>query len=573
MPEGSQGPAAHTGWTPGAGEWEGLLNFDMGETDESPFMSMQSPYQDSASSSEPMSLSRSHLQCNSTPSAHEAASSSNSPFGMRSPRRFLSPGRIARSATDLAWKTILGSQVEVEGVGQVSVTKVLGEVWKRGGGDVVTSQCLWPGIIMALSYSDGERQSHPTAHASLSLQTLYNLTLRHWEPSIFCGLLSSYSGSAAPAQEPTPSYMDNDFTQWMDMDTGSGADWSLFAGNTTVGTGVAPGAMPFESDSRRASVIKSDIEQSRGIDEILASMEEGQEEDQRAQSTMSFQLPTPPTDTSGSPPSVQTDLRKPITAISPVSMTSPFVTPNSFPARQPPPTHCSIPTKPFVPPPPMCMFFNPSFKDLQKGKVGIWKGDLNVRGRGGGRFSVLIVGEESNGHMWKSQEWPESITYPAEGLPVESSTASMIPVANLAREGYMPIAMGMVLCDDPKISEYVAMVQGFHAEGVAFHLPTLSKLPIVFLPAKFDSNDNLQRLGIAFMSKSPLPPSNPTAKAKEETKKKKRRQSSVASSGKSGMLGNQLRGQTSGGHSRVQSTTTGLTQQAETESKEAEKGR
>ena len=42
----------------------------------------------------------------------------------------------------------------------------------------------------------------------------------------------------------------------------------------------------------------------------------------------------------------------------------------------------------------------------------------------------------------------------------------MIPVSHLASDGYNPIAMGMVLCDDPNISAYVQMVQGFHAEGV-----------------------------------------------------------------------------------------------------------
>ena len=116
----------------------------------------------------------------------------------------------------------------------------------------------------------------------------------------------------------------------------------------------------------------------------------------------------------------------------------------------------------------------------------------------------------------------------------------MIPVAHLAREGFTPITMGMVLCNDANIEAYVSMVQGFHAEGVvsaasrlfaprttlllpllplqytdecsfilktpltlaqAFHLPNPARLPIVFLPAKFDSGDPLQRLGVAFMSK------------------------------------------------------------------------
>lgn len=42
----------------------------------------------------------------------------------------------------------------------------------------------------------------------------------------------------------------------------------------------------------------------------------------------------------------------------------------------------------------------------------------------------------------------------------------MIPVSHLAREGFTPAAMGMVLCNDANIDAYVRMVQGFHAEGV-----------------------------------------------------------------------------------------------------------
>lgn len=61
----------------------------------------------------------------------------------------------------------------------------------------------------------------------------------------------------------------------------------------------------------------------------------------------------------------------------------------------------------------------------------------------------------------------------------------------------------------------------------------------MFLPAKFDSTDNLQRLGLAFMSKSgnpavpPLPTKNVkvTGEVKEEGKKRKRRQSAPAQAG------------------------------------------
>jgi hypothetical protein len=66
----------------------------------------------------------------------------------------------------------------------------------------------------------------------------------------------------------------------------------------------------------------------------------------------------------------------------------------------------------------------------------------------------------------KSALWPQKITYPAENVAAESCTSSMIPVANLAREGYTPAAMGMVLCNDDDLTGYTAMVQGFHAEGV-----------------------------------------------------------------------------------------------------------
>lgn len=99
----------------------------------------------------------------------------------------------------------------------------------------------------------------------------------------------------------------------------------------------------------------------------------------------------------------------------------------------------------------------------------------------------------------------------------------MIPVSTLAREGLLPVTMGMVLCNDDNLDPFVNMVQGLHAEGVvsrglrnccqmltirqAFHLPLAgSRLPIVFLPAKFDPSDPLQRLGIAYMTKGGISP-------------------------------------------------------------------
>lgn len=66
-----------------------------------------------------------------------------------------------------------------------------------------------------------------------------------------------------------------------------------------------------------------------------------------------------------------------------------------------------------------------------------------------------------------------------------------------------------------------------------------SGLPIVFLPAKFDSVDPLQRLGIAFMTKGGVPPtfSAPPTRRPSETENevgsgqgepKRRRKSSVS---------------------------------------------
>lgn len=145
----------------------------------------------------------------------------------------------------------------------------------------------------------------------------------------------------------------------------------------------------------------------------------------------------------------------------------------------------------------------------------------------------------ANADFRQSQTWPTTIAYPPEPQPNQSCTATMMPVAHLAREGFTPAAMGMVLCNDANISDFVSMVQGFHAEGVAFHLATPSRLPIIFLPAKFSSEDPLQRLGIAFMSKPGIPlPAAPTSGVAhgapggdlDEPRKKRRRQSAPAQS-------------------------------------------
>lgn len=68
----------------------------------------------------------------------------------------------------------------------------------------------------------------------------------------------------------------------------------------------------------------------------------------------------------------------------------------------------------------------------------------------------------------QSHLWPQSVDYPQPANPdlSASCTSTMIPVSHLAREGFTPVAMGMVLCADPDIQGFVRFVQGLHAEGV-----------------------------------------------------------------------------------------------------------
>jgi hypothetical protein len=72
----------------------------------------------------------------------------------------------------------------------------------------------------------------------------------------------------------------------------------------------------------------------------------------------------------------------------------------------------------------------------------------------------------------------------------------------------------------------------------AFLLPTASNLPVVVLPAKFNSADPLRRLGIAFMSKPsfplpPRPPTNPPANvASSSTAKEGADEASLSAAGR-----------------------------------------
>jgi hypothetical protein len=152
----------------------------------------------------------------------------------------------------------------------------------------------------------------------------------------------------------------------------------------------------------------------------------------------------------------------------------------------------------------------------------------------------------------------------------------MTPVAHLAREGYVPTAMAMVLCNDPDVQGFCAMIQGLHQEGVAFHLPNSKQLPLMFLPAKFDSSDNLQRLGLAYMTKPNRPnpkPSTATGSSgatKDEGKKRRRRQSAPAQAGFKGVASRAAATVESGG--RKKRISLGLTKVNEDGMEEEEEG-
>lgn len=318
------------------------------------------------------------------------------------------------------------------------------------------------------------RVPNPSAQSAMSLQQLYNLTIRHWEPAIFSGLLGHFasgnmpSPAALPADRafqsqhygPSTPMRDTDLSQWINLTPGAwSAQHDPFVGSTGQSNLFKPQApedagFPFPltsgekaEDVGRKSLANGVVEEDQmgqSIAEILARMEEEQDGDgpvsvaedeiqthsqpsrmsftelgsQRLNPVdQSFHLPTPETTSSESPNNHNAHNNK-IAFSPPTSMSSPFVSAGStgsvVPTNNesgPGPTKCSahvktrptqvpIPPVDFIPPPPMCMFFNPSFENLQEGKSGVWRGDLEVRGRGGGKFSVLVIGESGMDHLW-----------------------------------------------------------------------------------------------------------------------------------------------------------------------------
>lgn len=76
--------------------------------------------------------------------------------------RALSGNKIAQMGEEMAWKTILGTVVEVEAVGGVPVAKLLQEIWKRGGGDAVS--LLLVGYTMLTSRSRINASGLPSSY-------------------------------------------------------------------------------------------------------------------------------------------------------------------------------------------------------------------------------------------------------------------------------------------------------------------------------------------------------------------------------------------------------------------------
>lgn len=234
-----------------------------------------------------------------------------------------------------------------------------------------------------------------------------------------------------------------------------GTDWSSFVatGNNNDATVYKPSSLanifePREDLGERRGSVLIENEDGSGIDELLAQMEE--EESQRqftqhaeaalqdltpahtpavkdtekqtsGQRNSLAAFPTPETDGSITPSLTNTlshttsDGQKQSEIATPEDQAcSPYVTANSITSssttstvsraipstRGPRPTSVEMPKSTFIPPPPMCMFFNPAFKDLTAGKLGVWRGDLEVRGRGGGKFSVVVVGEAGTDYLW-----------------------------------------------------------------------------------------------------------------------------------------------------------------------------
>lgn len=119
-------PSAN-GLTPLTGNWESLLNFE-------------SDYGKSPSSGVGMERSPSQNAKVETEAKAPAAPSPryNTPLKTSNASQQHTMERTA-SGNDQTWRTILNQTLDVEGVGNVAVARILTEVWKRGGPAAVSS--------------------------------------------------------------------------------------------------------------------------------------------------------------------------------------------------------------------------------------------------------------------------------------------------------------------------------------------------------------------------------------------------------------------------------------------------
>lgn len=125
--------------------WDGLINFDSVTPQRTPSKLAGAGFHAATAGSPKPNLGQAMSRALSEPGEQKDAAATLRPGILHGTARF------AQSATDMAWKTILGSVVDVEGVGEVGVSRVLQEIWKRGGGDMV--RCNRTGIACVVVLS------------------------------------------------------------------------------------------------------------------------------------------------------------------------------------------------------------------------------------------------------------------------------------------------------------------------------------------------------------------------------------------------------------------------------------
>lgn len=320
---------------------------------------------------------------------------------------------------------------------------LMAQVLLLGGADAVTKGLSWPAVLRNLAAGIENIDNED----SKGLADLYAKSVKPWEPSVFAGLLSewvakqstdhSWGPEPAPVSEPAAA------KQRVTHDFFAPALASKVS--TPLPVLVNANANPFNSLDLNLSLLSEHIESPAFVapggemddgqpigdfESLLASMQEDQERAAQAPppvvdwfprpprpSKDEVQLPTPPQDKIAIRRESECSDKVAATATySPVSMAnsnSPYDHPSSSSStpsdstihvskrqRSNHPKHIGLPTEPFRPPPPMCMYFHTGFYDLQKDKIGVWRGELGVLNDS---FSIMVVGEAGQGkrELWQ----------------------------------------------------------------------------------------------------------------------------------------------------------------------------